>query len=58
MCSICGIAGYATFRADTLGDILADFASSDYDFFKVMVVLHLIFYVPVNFVSMCVYVCM
>lgn len=52
MCMIMGLAGYLSFGDDTEGMILDNFHSHGYDFFKVMVVTHLIFYIPVNFVIM------
>ena len=52
MCAIMGIAGYLSFSDDTDGEILEDFPQHGYDFFKIMVVTHLILYIPVNFVIM------
>ena len=52
MCAIMGIAGYLSFGKDTDGEILDDFPQHSYDFFKIMVVTHLILYIPVNFVIM------
>lgn len=42
MCSSMGIAGYLSFSSDTEGEILDDFPQHGYDFFKVMVVTHLV----------------
>lgn len=52
MCVVMGIAGYLSFGSDTEGMILDNFTQHGYDFFKVMVVTHLILYIPVNFVIM------
>jgi sodium-coupled neutral amino acid transporter 11 len=52
MCMFMGIAGYLSFRDNTDGEILNNFNGHGFDFFKVMVVCHLILYIPVNFVIM------
>jgi len=52
MCAGMGIAGYLSFRDNTEGEILDNFVGHEYDFFKVMVVCHLILYIPVAFVIM------
>ena len=52
MCAAMGVAGYLSFGKDTDGEILEDFPEHGYDFFKIMVVAHLILYIPVNFVIM------
>jgi len=52
MCAGMGVAGYLSFRDDTQGEILDNFVGHGYDFFKVMVVCHLILYIPVSFVIM------
>lgn len=52
MCVVMGIAGYLSFSGDTEGMILDNFPQHGYDFFKIMVVTHLILYIPVNFVIM------
>lgn len=52
MCMTMGIAGYCSFRANTNGEILNNFPGHAFDFFKAMVVCHLIMYIPVNFVIM------
>jgi amino acid permease len=50
MCGGMGLAGYLTFKDDTEGEILDNFDQPGYDFFKAMVALHLIMYIPINFV--------
>lgn len=52
MCMIMGLVGYLSFGADTDGDILDNFPQAGFDVFKVMVVMHLILYIPSNFVIM------
>jgi len=52
MCVTMGIAGYLSFGDSTEGMILDNFNTHPYDFFKVMVITHLIMYIPVNFVIM------
>jgi hypothetical protein len=52
MCAGMGIAGYLIFRNTTTGEILDNFSGHAYDFFKVMVVTHLVLYIPVAFVIM------
>lgn len=52
MCMAMGIAGYLSFGDDTQGMILDNFPQHGFDIFKVMVVTHLILYIPVNFVIM------
>jgi len=52
MCVTMGVAGYLSFGGDTEGMILDNFPQHGYDFFKIMVVTHLILYIPVNFVIM------
>lgn len=52
MCCIMGFVGYLSFGSNTEGMILDNFTQSGYDFFKIMVVTHLILYIPVNFVIM------
>ncbi len=52
MCMTMGVAGYLSFGSDTQGMILDNFPQHGYDVFKVMVVTHLILYIPVNFVIM------
>jgi sodium-coupled neutral amino acid transporter 11 len=52
MCMIMGIAGYLSFGSGTDGMILDNFTQHGFDFFKLMVVTHLILYIPVNFVIM------
>jgi sodium-coupled neutral amino acid transporter 11 len=52
MCMIIALVGYLSFHDDTEGEILDNFPQSGYDIFKVMVVIHLILYIPTNFVIM------
>jgi amino acid permease len=52
MCAVMGIAGYLSFGRDTEGMILDNFPQHGYDIFKIMVITHLILYIPVNFVIM------
>lgn len=52
MCMIMGLVGYLSFGDDTEGEILDNFQQAGYDIFKVMVVIHLILYIPSNFVIM------
>ena len=52
MCMGMGLAGYIAFKDDTEGEILDNFGGSAFDFFKIMVVAHLILYIPVSFVVM------
>ena len=52
MCVAMGLAGYLSFGDQTQGMILDNFPQHGFDFFKVMVVTHLILYIPVNFVIM------
>lgn len=52
MCMCMGMVGYLSFRGSTEDEILDNFSGDSFDIFKVMVVLHLIFYIPTNFVIM------
>lgn len=52
MCLGLGIAGYLFFRQDTEGVIVDNFTAPGFEFFKVMIVMHLIFYLPAGFVIM------
>ena len=52
MCASMGLVGYLSFADDTEGEILDNFPQHAYDVFKIMVVTHLILYIPVNFVIM------
>jgi hypothetical protein len=52
MCLGMGTAGYLYFRQDTDGVIITNFTAPSYDFFKVMIVMHLICYLPAAFVVM------
>ena len=49
MCAAMGITGYLSFKDKTEGEILDNFSQQPFDFFKVMVAMHLILYIPVNF---------
>ena len=40
-----GMAGYISFKGNTDGIILDNFDGHEFDFFKLMVAIHLIFYV-------------
>ncbi|CAM9849692.1 unnamed protein product, partial [Phaeothamnion confervicola] len=46
------LAGYLAFRDDTDGDILDNFSGNFVGLFKVLVVVHLCFYIPNEFVVM------
>ena len=50
MCVSMGIAGYLSFRSNTQGEILENFTTSFGDPFDIMLVLHIILYIPVDFV--------
>ena len=52
MCLGMGTAGYLYFRQDTDGVIINNFTAPAFDFFKVMIVMHLICYLPAAFVVM------
>jgi amino acid permease len=52
LCAIMGIAGYLSFGANTEGIILSNFTGHYADFFKVLLVVHLTLYIPIDFVSM------
>ena len=54
LCCATGVAGYVAFRDGTKGEILDNFDRSDdaANFFRVLLILHLILYVPVDFVVM------
>ncbi len=61
MCMVIGLVGYLSFQSDTEGEILDNFPQAGFDVFKVMVVIHLILYIPTNFVIMrysCVKLCL
>lgn len=49
MCVVMGLAGYLSFRGDTNGMILDNFTTHFGDPFDLMLVLHLILYMPVEF---------
>lgn len=48
----CIIGGYAYFRQDTEGVIIDNFKGSGFDVFKLLVVAHLVCYLPTMFVVM------
>jgi len=50
MCLVTGIAGYTSFRESTAGDILDNFDGPYFYFFKILLVMHLILYIPLDFV--------
>lgn len=52
MCLCMGIAGYLYFRDETDGVIISNFTAPGFDFFKIMIVVHLICYIPASFVIM------
>uniref|UniRef100_A0A6V2Y555 Amino acid transporter transmembrane domain-containing protein n=1 Tax=Heterosigma akashiwo TaxID=2829 RepID=A0A6V2Y555_HETAK len=52
MCAVTGLAGYLCFRSSTSGDILDNFQGPNFYFFKVLLVTHLILYIPLDFVVM------
>ena len=52
MCVTMGTAGYLYFRDNTDGVIIDNFTAPGYDVFKIMIAVHLIFYVPAAFVIM------
>ena len=52
MCFLIGLVGYLCFRNDVDADILENFAGGAGTFFKVIVILHLIFYIPGDFLIM------
>jgi len=52
MCAVMGLAGYLSFQSAVCGNILINFPSKAFDFFKLMVVIHLVTYIPVDFMVM------
>ena len=46
MCYVTGLAGYLAFRGATEGDILDNFFGPLAAFFKILVIVHLILYIP------------
>jgi amino acid permease len=52
MCFVLGIVGYLCFRDDVDADILENFAGGAGTFFKIAVILHLILYIPGDYVIM------
>jgi amino acid permease len=47
-----GLAGYLSFRDETNGEILTNFTAPGFAFFKCMVIVHLVAYIPIDFVVM------
>ena len=45
-----GLAGYFAFRSETDGEILNNFSGPVADFFKLLIVVHLILYIPIDFI--------
>ena len=52
MCFLLGLVGYLCFRSDVDADILENFSSGAGTFFKVVVIVHLILYIPGDFLIM------
>mmetsp|Transcript_8040 Transcript_8040/g.11215 ORF Transcript_8040/g.11215 Transcript_8040/m.11215 type:complete len:463 (+) Transcript_8040:78-1466(+) len=52
MCTSMGLAGYLSFRDYTEGDILDNFSGSGWDFMKILLIIHLLLYIPIDFVVM------
>lgn len=52
MCFLVGLVGYLSFRASTESDILDNFTGTLGAVFKIVVIIHLIFYIPGDFVVM------
>jgi sodium-coupled neutral amino acid transporter 11 len=52
ICASMGIVGYISFEDNTEGNILDNFPQHGYDIFKILMVVHLILYIPVNFIIM------
>lgn len=50
MCIVMGIAGSLSFGEETSGDILENFSGHYADPFKLLLVVHLLLYIPVDFV--------
>ena len=48
LCLVMGMAGYGSFRSDTDGEILDNFTTHAADPFKILLVAHLIMYIPVD----------
>jgi amino acid permease len=48
MCVLIAVAGYGAFRDDTDGEILDNFTTHAADPFKILLVIHLILYIPVD----------
>jgi uncharacterized membrane protein (DUF373 family) len=52
MCFITGLFGYLAFRGDTKSDILLNFNGTLGAIFKIIIVIHLLFYIPGDFIIM------
>lgn len=52
ICASMGLVGYISFGSDTEGNVLDNFSGHGYDIFKLLMVIHLILYIPVNFIIM------
>lgn len=52
MCFLVGLAGYLSFRDSTDADILLNFTGTVGTIFKTIVIIHLIFYIPGDYVIM------
>jgi len=52
MCIATGLTGYLCFRQSTMGDILNNFTGKNFYFVKFLMMLHLILYIPLDFVVM------
>eukprot|EP00638_Chattonella_subsalsa_P004970 CAMPEP_0117756670 /NCGR_PEP_ID=MMETSP0947-20121206/14229_1 /TAXON_ID=44440 /ORGANISM="Chattonella subsalsa, Strain CCMP2191" /LENGTH=427 /DNA_ID=CAMNT_0005576327 /DNA_START=79 /DNA_END=1359 /DNA_ORIENTATION=- len=52
MCIATGLMGYLSFRDSTSGDILDNFTSTGYEAVKALVIIHLLLYIPLDFVVM------
>jgi len=50
MCGATGLFGYISFRQEVQGDILDNFAGPFFYFVKLLVIIHLILYIPLDFV--------
>nr|AIA15628.1 Transmembrane amino acid transporter protein [uncultured bacterium] len=46
------VAGYLSFKTDTQGIILDNFTGNYSDIFKIMLIIHLVLYIPVDFMTM------
>jgi len=52
MCLVTGLAGYLCFRSHTEGDILDNFTGPAFYFFRLLLIVHLLLYIPLDFVVM------